>query len=77
MNRKEKELKARYLRKSVELARIARQLADMDPSSKFSSLDVHHFSDDAPVIIQTFATPPGTDLRAPTPIPYAPKKEGK
>jgi hypothetical protein len=77
MNRKEKELKARYFRKSAELARIARQLADMDPSSKFSSLDVHHFSGDAPVITQTFATPPGTDLRAPTALQPPAKKETK
>ena len=57
-----KQLKARYLKQSVDLALTARKIADMDPTGKFSSLDVHNFSGSAPVVIQLFATCPGTDL---------------
>ena len=34
----------------------------MDLTGRFASLDVHNYSGSAPVIIQTFATRPGTDL---------------
>ena len=57
-----KQLKARYLKQSTALASTARKIADMDPTGKFSSLDVHNFSGSAPVVIQLFATCPGTDL---------------
>ena len=57
-----KQLKALYLKQSVALALTARKIADMDPKGKFSSLDVCNFSGSAPVVIQLFATCPGTDL---------------
>ena len=57
-----KQLKALYLKQSVALALTARKIADMDPTGKFSTLDVYNFSGQAPVVIQTFATCPGTDL---------------
>ena len=55
-------LHERYRRQSAALASTARKIADMDPTGKFSTLDVHNFSGSAPVVIQTFATCPGTDL---------------
>lgn len=58
-----KQLKALYLKQSVALALTARKIADMDPTGKLSSLDVYNFSGSAPVVIQLFATCPGTDLR--------------
>lgn len=58
-----KQLKALYRKQSVALALTARKIADMHPTGKFSTLDVHNYSDSAPVVIQTFATCPGTDLR--------------
>lgn len=58
-----KQLKALYLKQSVALALTARKIADMDPTGKFSTLDVHNYSGSAPVVIQIFATCPGTDLR--------------
>ena len=57
-----KQLKALYLKQSAALASTARKIADMDPTGKFSSLDVHNYSDSAPVVMQIFATCPGTDL---------------
>ena len=57
-----KQLKALYLKQSVALASTARKIADMDPIGKFASIDVYNFSDSAPVVIQLFATCPGTDL---------------
>ena len=57
-----KQLKALYRKQSVALATTARKIADMDPAGKFSALDVHDFYGPAPVVIQTFATCPGTDL---------------
>ncbi|MDY3228103.1 MAG: hypothetical protein SOW92_00460 [Kiritimatiellia bacterium] len=57
-----KQLKALYLKQSVALALTARKIADMHPTGKFSSLDVYNFSGSAPVVIQLFATCPGTDL---------------
>ena len=58
----DKKLKALYRKQSDALALTARKIADMDPTGKFSSLDVHNFSGSAPVVIQLFATCPGTDL---------------
>lgn len=57
-----KQLKALYRKQSAALATTARKIADMDPAGKFSTLDVHNFSGSAPVVIQIFATCPGTDL---------------
>lgn len=57
-----KQLKVLYRKQSAALASTARKIADMDPTGKFSSLDVHNYSGSAPVVIQTFATCPGTDL---------------
>ena len=60
-----KQLKELYRKQSAALASTARKIADMDPTGKFSSLDVHNYSNysgSAPVVIQTFATCPGTDL---------------
>ena len=57
-----KQLKALYLKQSVALALTARKIADMNPTGKFSSIDVYNFSGSAPVVIQLFATCPGTDL---------------
>ena len=57
-----KQLKALYRQQSAALASTARKIADMDPTGKFSSLDVHNYSGSAPVVIQAFATCPGTDL---------------
>lgn len=56
-------LKGLYRKQSAALASTARKMADMDPRGKFSSLDVHNYSGNAPVVIQTFATCPGTDLK--------------
>ncbi len=55
-------LKGLYRRQSAALATTARKIADMDPAGKFSALDVHDFYGPAPVVIQIFATCPGTDL---------------
>ena len=57
-----KQLKELYRKQSAALASTARKIADMDPTGEFSALDVHNFSGSAPVIIQLFATRPGTDL---------------
>ena len=57
-----KKLKALYLKQSIALASTARKIADMHPTGKFSTLDVYNFSGSAPVVIQLFATCPGTDL---------------
>lgn len=57
-----KQLKALYLKQIDALALTARKIADMDPTGKFSSLDVYNFSGSAPVVIQLFATCPGSDL---------------
>lgn len=57
-----KQLKGLYRRQSAALATTARKIADMDPAGKFSALDVHNYSGSAPVVIQIFATCPGTDL---------------
>lgn len=57
-----KQLKALYRKQSEAIALTARKIADMDPTGKFSSLDVHNFSGPAPVVVQIFATCPGTDL---------------
>lgn len=57
-----KQLKALYLKQSVALASTARKIADMDPTGKFSAIDVYNYSGSAPVVIQLFATCPGTDL---------------
>lgn len=56
-------LKELYRKQSAALASIARKISDMDPTGKFSTLDVHNYSGNAPVVIQTFATCPGTDLK--------------
>ena len=56
------DLKELYRKQSAALASTARKIADMDPTGKFSSLDVHNYSGSAPVVIQIFATCPGTDL---------------
>ena len=56
------QLKALYRRQSAALALTARKIADKDPSGKFSALDVHNYSGSAPVVIETFATCPGTDI---------------
>lgn len=58
-----KQLKELYRKQSAALASTARKIADMDPTGIFSSLDVHNYSGNAPVVIQTFATCPGTDLK--------------
>lgn len=58
-----KQLKELYRIQSAALASTARMLADMEPTGKFSSLDVYNYSGNAPVVIQTFATCPGTDLK--------------
>ena len=63
-----KQLKALYRRQSADLAATARKIADMDPTGKYSSLDVHNYSGSAPVVIQTFATCPGTDLSGTAPL---------
>ena len=57
-----KQLKELYRKQSAALATTARKIADMDPAGKFSALDVHDFYGPAPVVIQIFATCPGTDL---------------
>ena len=57
-----KQLEALYRKQSADLASTARKIADMDLTGRFASLDVHNYSGSAPVIIQTFATRPGTDL---------------
>ena len=57
---KRAKLVARFRKQCVALAKTARQIADADASHKYSSLDIHHFSGHAPVVIQTFATEPGT-----------------
>ena len=57
-----KQLKELYRKQSAALASTARKIADMNPTCEFSMLDVHNFSGSAPVIIQLFATRPGTDL---------------
>ena len=62
-----KQLNELYRKQSAELARTARKIADMDPTGKFSALDVHNYYGDAPVVIQTFATCPGTDLSGSAP----------
>lgn len=63
-----KQLKALYLKQSAALATTARKIADMDPAGKFSTLDVHNYYGSAPVVIQTFATRPGTDLSGSAPL---------
>jgi len=57
-----KQLKGLYRKQNAALASTARKIADMDPAGKFSTLDVHNYYGSAPVVIQTFATCPGTDL---------------
>lgn len=57
-----KQLEALYRKQSADLASTARKIADMDLIGKFASLDVYNYSGSAPVVIQTFATCPGTDL---------------
>ena len=57
-----KQLKELYRKQSAALASTARKIADMNPTGEWSVLDVHYFSGNAPVIIQLFATRPGTDL---------------
>lgn len=57
-----KQLKELYRRQSAALASTARKIADMDPTGKFSTLNVNNYSGSAPVVIQIFATCPGTDL---------------
>ena len=72
-----KQLKALYLKQSAALASTARKIADMDPTGKFSSLDVHNYSGSAPVVMQLFATCPGTVLSGSASPREANKKEGK
>ena len=62
------QLKELYREQSAALASIARKIADMDPTGMFSSLDVQNYSGSAPVVIQTFATCPGTDLSGSAPL---------
>ena len=62
------QLKELYREQSAALASTARKIADMEPTGKFSSLDVHNSSSSAPVIIQTFATCPGTNLSGSAPL---------
>ena len=57
-----KQLKALYRKQSYALGLTARKIADMDPTGKFATLDVHNFSGLAPVVVQIFATCPGTCL---------------
>lgn len=57
-----KQLQELYLKQIAAVSSTARMIADMDPTGKFSSLDVHHYPGSAPVVIQIFATCPGTDL---------------
>ena len=61
MNKRAK-LVARFRKQCVALAKTARQIADADASHHYASLDVHNFSGAAPVVIQTFATEPGTNF---------------
>jgi len=56
------QLRALYRKQSAALASTARKIADMDPTGKISTLDVHNYSGSAPVVVQVFATCPGTDL---------------
>ena len=63
-----KRLKELYRKQSADLALTARKIADMDPKDMYSSLDVHNYSGSAPVVIQTFATCPGTDLSGSAPL---------
>ena len=58
-----KQLQELYHKQIAAVSSTARMIADMDPTGKFSSLDVHNYSGSAPVVIQTFATCPGTDLK--------------
>ena len=60
-----KQLEELYRKQSAALASTARKMAGMDPTGKFSALYVHSFSGSAPVVIQIFATCPGTDLSGP------------
>ena len=62
------QLKALYRRQSAALALTARNIADMDPTGQFSSLDVHNYSSNAPVVMQIFATCPDTDLSGSAPL---------
>ena len=59
---KRAKLVARFRQQCMALAKTARQIADADASHQYASLDVCGFSGAAPVVIQTFATEPGTDL---------------
>ena len=55
-------LVARFRQQCIALSKTARQIADASASRQFVSLDVHNFSGAAPVVIQTFATEPGTNF---------------
>ena len=57
---KRAKLVARFRQQCAALARTARQIADEDASHQYLSLGIHHFPGHAPVVIQTFATVPGT-----------------
>jgi len=72
-----KQLKALYRKQSAALASTARKIADMDPTGKFSSLDVHNHSGSAPVVMQIFATCPGTVFSVSASPRETNKKEGK
>ena len=55
---KKEKLVERFRRQCAALAKTARQIADAEAPHKYASLNVHNFSGDAPVVIQTFATEP-------------------
>ena len=59
---KRAKLVARFRQQCLALAKTARQIADADAKHQFVSLDVVNFPGAAPVVIQTFATEPGSDL---------------
>jgi len=66
---KRAKLVARFRKQCVALAKTARQIADADASHQYVSLDIHNFSGAAPVVIQTFATEPGTNFNEAAVLP--------
>ena len=55
-------LEARFRWQCEELSKTARQLADMDASHMHTGIDVRNYPGDAPVLLQIFAAPPGTNF---------------